>query len=73
MTAPDEPLTAVPSPCVRVCCLDDDDICLGCYRALKEIVGWSAADDAEKTEILIRCRARYTAHYERLRLLTERR
>ena len=66
--ASDEPLTAVPSPCVRVCCLDDEDICLGCYRSLGEIVGWSAASDAEKTEILIQCRARYKERYDKRRI-----
>jgi uncharacterized protein len=48
----------VPSPCVRICCLDENDICLGCYRTISEICGWGAATDQEKLEILRRCRAR---------------
>lgn len=56
-----------PSPCVRNCCLDEADVCLGCNRSLQEICAWHKASDAEKTDILIRCRARYTARYERLR------
>ncbi|PKD40259.1 DUF1289 domain-containing protein [Methylomonas sp. Kb3] len=32
------------SPCVRNCCLNDEDICLGCYRSLDEIRLWSSAD-----------------------------
>lgn len=32
------------SPCIRMCCLDDNDICLGCFRSLQEIIGWSDAD-----------------------------
>jgi uncharacterized protein len=59
MTAHDETLSAVPSPCVRNCCLDEHDICLGCYRSLSEIVGWSAATDSERTATLVRCRSRY--------------
>ncbi len=27
---------AAQSPCVRNCCLDDDLICLGCFRSLEE-------------------------------------
>jgi len=48
----------VPSPCVRNCCLDDNDICLGCYRSITEITGWSGADHFKRSEILARCRQR---------------
>jgi uncharacterized protein len=51
-------MSAVPSPCVRNCCLDTDDICLGCYRSLSEIVRWSEASDDERNEILSKCRLR---------------
>ena len=40
------------SPCVRNCCLDDDDVCLGCGRRLDEILAWHGADAAAKLEIL---------------------
>jgi len=51
------------SPCVRMCCLDDsNDTCMGCFRTLSEITGWSAADAAERERILERCRQRKTAH-----------
>jgi predicted Fe-S protein YdhL (DUF1289 family) len=55
----------VPSPCVRNCCLDEANICMGCYRSLSEICGWHEAPDTEKIEILIRCRSRYTERHER--------
>lgn len=32
------------SPCIRMCCLDNNDICLGCFRSLQEIISWSAVD-----------------------------
>jgi uncharacterized protein len=43
------------SPCVRNCCLNDDDICLGCFRTLEEIVGWNEADNQQRRDIL-QCR-----------------
>jgi predicted Fe-S protein YdhL (DUF1289 family) len=46
------------SPCVRNCCLDDDNVCMGCGRSLEEIVAWGAASDADKRAILARSRAR---------------
>ena len=42
----------VPSPCVRNCCLDDNDICLGCGRTVEEIIRWGDAVDNEKLEVL---------------------
>lgn len=43
----------IESPCVRNCCLNDDDICLGCGRSLQEITRWSASSDADKQITLI--------------------
>ena len=34
-TVPPDPLA---SPCVRNCCLDEDNVCMGCGRSLDEIV-----------------------------------
>jgi predicted Fe-S protein YdhL (DUF1289 family) len=48
----------IPSPCVRRCCLDENDVCLGCHRSMAEIMRWNEADDAERHEILARCRQR---------------
>lgn len=43
---------AVKSPCVRTCCLDDQDICLGCGRTLDEIRRWSEMTETEKQDTL---------------------
>ncbi len=40
------------SPCVNICFLEDDDICVGCYRHSDEITEWSAASNERKKEIL---------------------
>lgn len=42
----------VESPCVRNCCLNSDNICLGCFRSLHEIMHWAAADDVLRNEFL---------------------
>ena len=39
------------SPCIRVCCLDDADICLGCGRSLEEIKNWSLSSESEQQQI----------------------
>lgn len=51
----------VKSPCISVCVLDDDDICMGCYRSSAEITDWVMMDDDEKREVLKRCSERFEA------------
>jgi uncharacterized protein len=40
------------SPCIRNCCLDDDDVCLGCFRSLEEIKEWGLATNIRRFAIL---------------------
>jgi uncharacterized protein len=46
------------SPCVRNCCLDQHDICVGCKRTLEEILQWGSANDKTKRSILEKCAER---------------
>ncbi len=50
--------TTPDSPCIRQCCLDEQDICVGCYRTLQEIVNWSACTDEQKIAIKQQCKIR---------------
>ena len=45
----------VRSPCVHVCALDEQDICIGCQRTVAEITRWGRMDNAERREVLQRC------------------
>ena len=40
------------SPCIRNCCLNENNICLGCFRSMAEIMAWSHASDEERKVIL---------------------
>jgi len=51
----------IESPCVRNCCLDYNDVCLGCYRHLDEITGWREFSDEEKRRVLRHCQERKQA------------
>lgn len=55
------PGNAPESPCVRNCCLDEAEVCIGCGRHVQEILAWSAADDREREAILVRAAARREA------------
>lgn len=49
----------VKSPCVNVCALDDNDVCIGCYRSAAEITRWSSMTPAEQREVIRNADARY--------------
>ena len=42
----------VASPCVDVCRLDAQGLCIGCRRTIDEITEWSRASEARRREIL---------------------
>ncbi|MDN3649090.1 DUF1289 domain-containing protein [Reinekea marina] len=44
--------TEIASPCIRNCCLNEQDICVGCFRSLDEIKHWHKATRDEKQLIL---------------------
>ncbi len=48
----------IESPCVRNCCLDLNDVCLGCFRSLSEILEWGQANNEKRQEILLNSKQR---------------
>jgi predicted Fe-S protein YdhL (DUF1289 family) len=42
----------VESPCIGLCRLDENRVCIGCQRTDFEIQSWMFADDKEKLKIL---------------------
>lgn len=42
----------VASPCVRNCCLNEEDVCLGCFRHVDEIIEWGQANNIRRESIL---------------------
>jgi len=57
----DKSVNQVPSPCINDCCLGDDDICLGCFRSLTEIMQWGQAGSSERRKILHKAQQRRAA------------
>ena len=55
------------SPCISVCVLDENDICVGCYRSANEITDWFMATSEQKLAVLRRVRERMEAE-TRIRL-----
>jgi predicted Fe-S protein YdhL (DUF1289 family) len=42
----------IKSPCVNICCLDEKDICLGCYRSCDEICKWGAMNNEQRKNVM---------------------
>ncbi|XVN20991.1 DUF1289 domain-containing protein [Pseudomonas corrugata] len=42
---------AVSSPCTGVCKLDEQKVCLGCFRHVEDIREWRSADDGRRRVI----------------------
>ncbi len=56
---------SVASPCVSICALDDDDICIGCHRSGDEISQWGAQNNAWKRDVLKKAQERWRAGQEK--------
>jgi uncharacterized protein len=49
---------AVPSPCISLCRLDEQKVCLGCFRHVEDIREWRSADDQRRRVIVAQAEQR---------------
>lgn len=50
---PQQQPRSIATPCVKVCIVDGaSSLCLGCFRTLSEIGGWSSLTDAERAAVM---------------------
>ncbi|WP_339527721.1 DUF1289 domain-containing protein [Pseudomonas mucidolens] len=49
---------AVPSPCISLCRLDEERVCVGCFRHVEDIREWRSADDQRRRLIVARAEQR---------------
>lgn len=45
-----EPSPKVLTPCIGVCTMGEDDLCMGCLRSGAEIAAWGGMSDAERQQ-----------------------
>ncbi len=53
----------VASPCVSICALDDEDVCVGCHRTGAEITAWGAMTTMQKQAVMKKVRERESGSY----------
>ena len=49
-------------PCIRQCCLNEEDICLGCFRTFDDMLQWNKSSSEEKTKMLKMAEERKKEH-----------
>jgi predicted Fe-S protein YdhL (DUF1289 family) len=52
----------VQSPCIENCCLNDQKICLGCFRSIVEISQWQEMNVKMRLEVLLKAENRRKEH-----------
>ena len=48
----------LPSPCVSICVLDENDLCVGCQRTGQEISSWGKMDNQQSRAVLVKTEQR---------------
>ncbi len=49
---PLRPPPPIKTPCIKVCVVDGESgLCMGCYRKLSEVAGWTKLTDDERSAI----------------------
>jgi len=67
-------MSDIPSPCVAVCQIDrESGHCLGCWRTIEEISGWSRYDGDRRLQIIAELHDRRGAAVPRQRRKNRRR
>lgn len=56
-------MNEVVSPCVAICALDENDICVGCHRSGKEITQWTQLTNEQKQKVMEKVREREKSAY----------
>jgi len=55
-------MLTIDNPCIRRCTLNEEDICLGCFRSFDDMRQWHKASREEKTQILLTADKRKEEH-----------
>lgn len=53
MSRQESPSAPVRTPCIKVCVVDGESgLCMGCYRRLSEVAGWSRMSPADRDAVM---------------------
>ena len=55
-------MSNINKPCIRQCCLNEEDVCLGCFRTFDDMLIWNKSNEEEKTKMLKMAEERKKEH-----------
>lgn len=58
-------MSDVHKPCIKKCCLNEEDICLGCFRSFNDMLAWNKASIQDKKEMLQKAESRRKEYHEK--------
>jgi uncharacterized protein len=47
-----EEISKPSTPCINVCKLDEDGVCIGCFRTIEEISSWSQLSEEQRQALM---------------------
>lgn len=47
------PSNDIETPCVKICVIDDDGLCVGCARTLDEIASWGSMSEEQRGAVML--------------------
>lgn len=48
------------SPCQLICTMDEDKVCIGCYRSAEEVAKWDSYTEEQKQQVITNTNQRRT-------------
>lgn len=51
-------MPTVEKPCIRKCSLNEEDICLGCFRTFDDMLAWNKSTHSQRVEMLKKAQER---------------
>jgi predicted Fe-S protein YdhL (DUF1289 family) len=57
-------MSTIEQPCIRKCCLNEADICMGCFRSFDDMLKWRASSAEEKRLMLEQAKKRKKEHIQ---------
>ncbi|MCH2176500.1 MAG: DUF1289 domain-containing protein [Lentisphaeria bacterium] len=58
MNSKEQVLKTNSSPCIQVCKLNKENLCIGCFRSIDEIAFWIDLSEEEQKEVVKQCQIR---------------
>ena len=59
-------MSTVSQPCIRKCCLNEEDVCLGCFRTFDDMLLWQKSTHSEKVQMLAHAQERKCKERKRI-------